>query len=156
MKLRRLAIVTSILAMAFAGLFDGHAQGVEESAVVVEPHPRPNYQPLMKRQWGVQVVNIRRVAAGYLLVFRYAVSDETKAAHLFERKLKPKLIHEETGAEFIVPAPQKTGPLRNSNMPQAGRIYWMAFANPGQFISPGDKVTIEIGDFTAKHLIVGQ
>ena len=43
---------------------------------------------------------------------------------------------------------------QTSNMPQADRTYWMFFANPGQYVKPGDKVTIEIGDFVAKNIVV--
>ena len=39
-------------------------------------------------------------------------------------------------------------------MPQADRTYWMFCANPGQYVKPGDKVTIEIGDFVAKNIVV--
>jgi hypothetical protein len=30
----------------------------------------------------------------------------------------------------------------------------MAFANPGKFIRPGDRVTVLIGEFRASHLVV--
>jgi hypothetical protein len=53
-----------------------------------------------------------------------------------------------------VPTPAKTGALRNSNLPQAGRTYWMFFANPGKFIKPGEQVNIEIGDFLVESLVV--
>ncbi len=115
-------------------------------------HPR--HKTLVKRRWGIETASVHRVAAGYLMVFRYKVIDAEKAKPVFLRRLKPRLIHERTGAYFIVPAPQKTGPLRNSNIPQEGRIYSMVFANPGGFVQPGDLVTIVIGDFEAKHLVV--
>lgn len=115
-------------------------------------HPRDKTR--IKRRWGIEIVSMRRTAAGYLLDFRYRVLDTEKAKPVFERKYKPVLIHEATGARFMVPAPGKVGPLRNSNLPQEGRIYWMAFANPGKFIKPGDRVTVVIGDFRAEHLVV--
>ena len=117
-----------------------------------EPHPRET--TYMKRNWGVEVVFVRQTSAGYMLEFRYKVLDPEKAKPLFERKLKPMLTHVDSGAKFIVPTPPKTGALRNSNMPQADRTYWMFFANPGQYVKPGDTVTIEIGDFVAKNIVV--
>ena len=115
-------------------------------------HPRE--KTYMKRNWGVEVVFVRQTSAGYMLEFRYKVLDPEKAMPLFERKIKPILTHVDSGAKFIVPTPPKTGALRNSNTPQADRTYWMFFANPGQYVKSGDKVTIEIGDFVAKNIVV--
>jgi len=89
-----------------------------------------------------------------MLDFRYRVVDAKKAAPLFDRTTKPYLIHQSTGAKFMVPNPPKTGPLRTSNEPQQGRVYWMFFGNPGGFVKSGDKVTIIIGGFKADGLIV--
>lgn len=119
---------------------------------LADTHPRAN--TYMKRNWGVEVVFVRQTSAGYMLEFRYKVLDPEKAKPLFERKIKPMLTHVDSGAKFIVPTPPKTGALRNSNMPQADRTYWMFFANPGQYVKPGDAVTIEIGDFVAKNIVV--
>jgi hypothetical protein len=97
---------------------------------------------------------VRQTAAGYMLEFRYRVLNAEKAKPLFERRTKPVLTHVETGAKLIVPAPAKTGALRNSNPPVAGRIYWMFFANPGKLVKPGQHVSVEIGEFRADGLIV--
>ena len=115
-------------------------------------HPRD--KTFMKRQWGVEVLFVRRVAAGYMLEFRYKVLDPEKAKALFERQTKPVLTHARTGAKLIVPTPAKTGALRNSNLPLADHTYWMFFANPGKFVKPGEQVSIEIGDFLADKLVV--
>jgi hypothetical protein len=116
------------------------------------PHPRE--KTLMKRQWGVEVVYVRQTSAGYMLEFRYKVLDPEKAKPLFERQIKPTLTHVESGSTFIVPTPPKTGALRNSNPPLADHTYWMFFANPAKFVKPGDLVTIEIGDFVARNIVV--
>lgn len=108
----------------------------------------------LKRQWGVEVLFVREASAGYMLEFRYKVLDPAKAEPLFVRRTKPVLTHVETGAELIVPTPPKTGALRNSNQPIAGRTYWMFFANPGKFVQSGDLVSIRIGDFVAENLVV--
>jgi len=105
-------------------------------------------------RWGVEVESIRSTAAGYMLDFRYRVVDAEKARPLFKRQTKPYLIDQETGARLMVPSPAKTGPLRNSNLPKAERTYFMFFANPGQFIKPGKKVSVVIGDFRAENLVV--
>jgi hypothetical protein len=108
----------------------------------------------MKRQWGVELLGVRQTAAGYMLELRYRVMDPAKARPLFERKTKPLLVDEASGATFAVPTPPKTGALRNSNPPLAGHTYWMFFANPGGYVKPGRRVSVVIGDFRADGLVV--
>ena len=115
-------------------------------------HPREKTH--LKRRWGVEVMDVRQTAAGYMLEFRYRVLDAEKAKPLFERRTKPVLSHAESGAKLVVPTPAKTGALRNSNPPIAGRTYWMFFANPGKLVKPGNHVSVEIGEFRAGDLIV--
>jgi len=101
------------------------------------------------------VVGISTSAAGYMLDFRYRVLDPEKAVPLFDRKFKPYLIDQATGAKLLVPAPPKVGPLRQTTRaPEAGRVYFMIFANPGRMITAGNKVTVVIGEFRAEDLIV--
>jgi len=119
-----------------------------------EPTSHPRKNTFMKREWGIEILYVRQTAAGYMLEFRYKVVNAERAQALFERQLKPMLTHAESGAQFIVPTPAKTGALRNSNPPKDGHTYWMFFANPGQFVKPGDHVSIEIGDFVVENLVV--
>ncbi len=105
-------------------------------------------------RWGIEIDTLRVTAAGYMLDFRYRVVDARKAKPLFERKTKPVLRDEATGAQLAVPVPPKTGALRNSNDPQAGRSYFMFFANPARFLKPGSLVTVSIGDFSVSGIRV--
>ena len=57
----------------------------------------------LEETWGIQVEGIRLSAAGYMLDFRYRVLDPEKAAALFDRKTKPYLIDQESGAKFMIP-----------------------------------------------------
>jgi hypothetical protein len=84
-----------------------------------------------------------------MLDFRYRVLDAAKAAPLFVRQTKPHLVHKASGKVLGVPETAKLGPLRNSDSPQAGRIYWMFFGNPGGLVQTGDFVSVVIGDFRA-------
>ena len=108
----------------------------------------------LEELWGIEITGIRLTASGFMLDFRYRVVDGEKAAPLFDRKTKPYLIHQKTGAKFAVPNPPKTGPLRTTNKAQQGRLYWMFFGNPNRYVKSGDKVTVVIGDFKAENLIV--
>jgi len=89
-----------------------------------------------------------------MLDFRYRVIDAEKAAPLFDRKIKPHLIDEATGAKFAVPEPPKVGALRTTRPPQADRNYFIIFANPGRYVKQGNKVAVVIGDFKAERLVV--
>jgi hypothetical protein len=147
-----------LLAMATAAP-KSHAETINasaESELVNAParSPHPRDKTFFKRQWGIEVIFVRQTSAGYMLEFRYKVIDSEKALPLFERQTKPILTHVDTGAQMVVPTPAKTGALRNSNLPQEGRIYWMFFANPGKFVEVGDEVAIDIGKFHIDGLIV--
>jgi hypothetical protein len=106
------------------------------------------------RKWGVRVDGVRLSAAGHMLDFRYTVVDARKATPLFDRKTKPVLWDEASGRRLEVPVPPKTGPLRSSNEPRAGRSYFMFFANRGRAIRSGSQVTVEIGAFKVKGIRV--
>jgi len=158
---RGIAVATICLAPAWSAMADVEAEGVaaapaSETAGTLRDraarHPRA--KTYLKRKWGVEVLFVREMSAGYMLEFRYKVLDAEKAKPLFERQTKPVLTHAESGATLIVPTPAKTGALRNSNPPITGTTYWMFFANPGQLVKPGEHVTITIGDFVVKDLVV--
>jgi len=108
----------------------------------------------LEREWGVRVLQLRLSAEGYMLDFRYRVLDSERAAPLFSREHKPYLIDEISGAMFLVPEPPKVGALRTTRPPQAGKNYFILFANPGRYIMKGNKVTVVIGNFKAEHLVV--
>ena len=134
--------------------------GVAVSSTAPAPGPVPMglqtaqvFDESLKDQWGIELTALHMTAAGHMVDFRYRVLDADKAAPLFQRQTKPYLIHEESGKVLAVPNTAKVGSLRNSNMPQQGRIYWMFFGNNG-VVKNGDKVSVVIGDFRADNLIV--
>jgi hypothetical protein len=108
----------------------------------------------LKREWGIEVLDVHQTSAGYMLQFRYRVLDAKAAKALFDRRIKPYLVDASTGAKVIVPSPDKIGQLRNVNPPEAGRTYWMLFANPAKMIKAGSQVSVHIGDFDSGTLIV--
>lgn len=104
---------------------------------------------------GITIIRLQLTSSGYMLDFRYQVDDPEKSRPLFDKKTIPYIIHEESGATFMVPAPAKTGPLRTMpRQPELGRQYFVFFANPGQYIKPGDHVTIVHGKDRFTHLEV--
>jgi hypothetical protein len=105
-------------------------------------------------EWGVEVLGVRFAMSGYMLDFRMRVIDPEKAAPLFVRKTKPVLIDEATGEKLAVASTAKTGPLRSSNIPQAGRNYPIVFNNSRHIVKAGSLVTVVIGYFRVEHLEV--
>jgi hypothetical protein len=107
----------------------------------------------MAEKWGIEVSSIRMTANNHMIDFRYRVLDAKKAETLFERQTKPYLIDQASGKVLAVPNTAKVGPLRSSNKPKEGKIYWMFFGNSG-VVKAGNKVTVVIGEFKAENLIV--
>ena len=89
-----------------------------------------------------------------MLDFRYRVLDAEKAKPIFQRKTRPYVLDQASGTKLIVFSSPKTGPLRSTDTPKIDRNYFTIFANPGRFIQAGNKVTVVIGDFKVKNLIV--
>lgn len=116
--------------------------------------PEPT-TPQTGAEWGIEVSSLRLSAAGYMLDFRYRVTDPEKAAPFMDRSVKPCLIDQATGAKMYVPSPPKIGSLRQtSRNPKPGRTYFVLFANPGRFIKRGSAVTIAMGACKLRNLIV--
>ena len=149
-------LLTSIL-IAPAWVFsaapaDEPATATENAA---ESEPTPDAEALdLAEQWGIEVTSIRLSTHDHMIDYRYRVLDADKAADLFKRQIKPFLIHKESGKVLAVPETAKLGPLRNSNIPQEGKIYWMFFGNAGNLVKAGDKVTVVIGELRVEDLIV--
>jgi hypothetical protein len=123
------------------------------------PAPPPTQwagqQPIRIDEWGIDILGIRWSAAGYVLDFRYRVHDAEKAAPLLVHQIKPHIVVEKNGAKLGVPRSPKIGSLRSSSRNvKPNRNYYVLFANPGRMVAVGDKVTVEIGEFKASHLVV--
>ena len=104
--------------------------------------------------WGVDSLNVRYTEAGEMIRFTYRVLDPAKAAPLNDKNAEPSLIDPEAGVKLKVPQMEKIGKLRQSSTAIAGKSYWMAFSNSGRRVRPGDRVTVEIGNFRADGLVV--
>ena len=157
MAMKQLAktLATLVLLPAACVLFPAAGAASVPDALSSQPAPVTwNVDPALKEKWGVEVTSLRRTANGHMLDFRYRVLDAEKAAALFVRKTKPNLIHQASGKVLAVPNAGKVGPLRNSDAPKEGRIYWMFFGNAGDLVKAGDKVTVAIGEFRAEDLVV--
>lgn len=118
-------------------------------------HPAPVQEPSIQKHWGIEVSSLRLSANGHMLDFRYRVLDPAKAAALGDRRNKACLIDQATGIMMNVPNTPKIGPLRQTaTQMEAGKVYFMLFANSGRLVKAGSRVTVAIGDFRAENLTV--
>ncbi|MBI4717285.1 MAG: hypothetical protein HY763_05735 [Planctomycetes bacterium] len=126
-----------------------------DQAAVATPAARTAAAQILalNARWGVEVVAVRLAAASRMVDFRYRVTDPEKARPLFGRKTKSELLDQASGRKLTVASTAKTGPLRSSNDPIAGRTYFMFFGNPG-LVKAGSAVSVSIGEFTAANLVV--
>ena len=100
------------------------------------------------KTWGIEPVSLRRTAADTLVDFRYRIIEPDKAVRLVNSKTPAFLLDEQSGIQFPVPESQTVGTMRQTSRngpPQAGRIYFMLFANPGRFIQAGNTVSVVVG-----------
>ena len=111
--------------------------------------------PALREKWGIKVTSLRMSGNGHLIDFRYRVFDPDKAAVLGDKQYKPYLIDQVTGTRMVIPDTPKLGPLRQSaTRLEAGKIYFMLFANSGRLVKSGRKVTVVIGEFRVENLTV--
>lgn len=104
--------------------------------------------------WGVDSLVVKTAESGELVRFSYNVIDPSKAKLLNDRKIEPALFDSDARVKLVVPSLEKVGQLRQSNTPEAGKTYWMAFSNPHREVKRGDRVNIVIGQFHADGLVV--
>lgn len=106
---------------------------------------------------GIRVEGLRLSAGGYILDFRYRVIDPAKAAPLLDKKIRPYLLDEVSGAQLAVPDTPKLGQLRTTvrnKVIHDDRDYFIMFANPGRFVQAGSKMTLVMGDLRIGNITV--
>jgi len=104
--------------------------------------------------WGVDSLKLKAAESGELIRFSYRIVDPEKAKTLNDKKIEAFLNSPEHHIQLVIPSLEKVGQLRQSNTPEAGRSYWMAFSNPHRTVKRGDRVNVAIGTFHADGLVV--
>ena len=109
----------------------------------------------LKNKWGIEISSVFLSAGGNLVDFRYRVLDPKKAAILAKLEIQPKLVIPASGVTLRVPKSEKLGPMRQTTQHmEAGKIYFIMFANTQRHVKRGDKATIVVGDFKAENIVV--
>ena len=132
----------------------GSSHGAEMEAPGTTEQEAPSRAGEVKL--GIRTEGLRLSAAGYMLDFRYRVIDPAKAAPLLDRKVRPYLLDEASGAQLGVPDTAKLGQLRTTGRNKVVRDqdYFILFANPGRFVKAGSKMTMVMGDLRLENLTV--
>ncbi len=104
--------------------------------------------------WGVDMLSVKAIDSGMMVRFNYRVLDAKKAEALNDKKSAPYLVDERARVKLVVPNLEKVGELRNKATPEPGKVYWMVFSNKGDYVKPGDRVSVEIGKFRVDGLLV--
>jgi hypothetical protein len=104
--------------------------------------------------WGVDSFKVKYTESGEMIRFSWRVLDPAKAAPLNAKETEPLLFDPQAGVKLVVPKMEKVGQLRQSSTPIEGKSYWMAFSNSGRRVRPGDRVSVQIGQFHADWLVV--
>jgi hypothetical protein len=158
--LPRLEVVTSLSFAVFCGIvltaaLAGCASTPEGSYSYGE-EKTPATTRGAEDKLGIRMDGLRLSAAGYMLDFRYRVIDPAKAAPLLDRKIRPYLLDDASGAQLGVPDTAKLGQLRTTgrNKVVSDQDYFILFANPGRFVKAGNKMTLVMGDLRIENLSV--
>jgi len=143
-------ILVSVLSGCASKSEAGYSSGPEGITPAAEPAQGAEVK------LGIRMEGLRLSAAGYILDFRYRVVDPEKAATLLDRKIRPYLLDEASGAQLGVPDTAKLGQLRTTgrNKVTADQDYFILFANPGRFVQAGSKMTLVMGDLRIENLVV--
>jgi hypothetical protein len=104
---------------------------------------------------GVEFVALRLSAGGYMLDMRYRVLDIEKARTFLNTNIPATLEDHASGAILAVPVSAKLGKMRSSGRRAVeGQVLVSLFANPGQIVQAGNKVTLRIGDIVVPDITV--
>jgi len=102
----------------------------------------------LKRALGIELVSLRRSAAGHMLDLRYRIVDREKATPFVEGRVKPYLVDPERKLLLHVPFAEKVGKLQQVHLSsRPDFVYFMLFGNAGRLVQAGDHVTVIFGDF---------
>jgi hypothetical protein len=104
--------------------------------------------------WVVDSLKVKYTESGEMIRVSYRAVDPSKAAPLNDKAAEPVLYDPQAGVKRVVPQMERVRKLRQSSTPKPGLQYWMAFSNSGRRVRPGDRVSVEIGNFRAINLLV--
>jgi hypothetical protein len=151
-----LAFAVAIACVALGGCASHPGGGYSAAPQNILPAHEEAAPADSERQLGIRSQGLRRSAAGYILDFRYRVTDPLKAVALLDSKVRPYLLDEASGAQLGVPDTAKLGQLRTTGRSKVktDQNYFILFANPGRYVQPGSRMTLVMGEQRIENLVV--
>jgi hypothetical protein len=144
-----LALFFSLILFPILSPVSGEEGGKGDSVAAKDGHA------ILLDKWGIEIVRLKITAAGHILDLRYRVIDPVKSFPVFDTKIKPVLIDEQTNRDLsIYTAPRIGGMRQKARRPEPGRMYFILFSNPGGLVKEGGKVTLKIEDVKVEHIPV--
>ncbi|HWQ92091.1 MAG TPA: hypothetical protein VN673_10495 [Clostridia bacterium] len=129
--------------------------GQEPGSGETAPSKPAEARSAVEENFGIKILGPRVSAGGLMIDFRYKILDADKAARLASREVKPFMVDQASGAVLLVPRTPKLGALRHAGQkPQAGRVSFILFSNPGKVVKTGSQVSVVIGNCRIKNLHV--
>lgn len=113
-------------------------------------------KPRPEARCGIEPVSTRLSASGFLVDFRYRVTDAELAKPLFHDGIHPTLTDRKTGRKLATSSDSKLGSLRSSprTTPTVGRTYYVLFSNSERSLRAGSRVEVAMGSCRLRHLRV--
>ena len=151
------AVLLAGLVTSGAGAAAAPPQPAPATKTLASPYGVPRSQ---RAEWywagryGVDHLQVRSIASGASLEFRYRVVNVQKAKSLSDKRANPYMLDWKSGAKLSVPQTEQIGSLRQVSTQEQGREYWMIFSNPGKLVKPGDRVDVVAGASRLEGLIV--
>jgi hypothetical protein len=128
---------------------------IESARASREREVAPPREPsALERRFGMSIESLRTTAGGYLLDLRMRVLEPRRAAPLLARHVHPRVVTSD-GVVLAVPVAPKLGALRQTaTAVRTGSAYFILFANPGQRVRRGERVSVELGALQARGVVV--
>lgn len=106
--------------------------------------------PEIEAAWGVRIDHVALIGGGGIIDVRYTVVDPDRAAALLvSLDALPVITNQRSGAELRL-----TEALHHRVNLDAGRSYYMLYANAGNLLRRGDAVSLTVGEFTLAPVVV--
>jgi len=147
---KTITAVLAFVATAMLTLASGAASAEEKPADAWNPVHSKEVIKLddLRQALGIELVSLRRSAAGHMLDLRYRIVDREKATPFVEGRIKPYLVDPERKLLLHVPFAEKVGKLQQVHLSsRPDYVYFMLFGNEGRLVQAGDRVTVIFGDF---------
>jgi hypothetical protein len=107
-----------------------------------------------EKKFGIEILSLHSTAGGQMLDLRFRVVDPQKAGPVLDRNKKAYLLDGKTGKALPVPLTKAGSMRQTTRKPEAGRVYFMLFSNPGGLVTEGGRVSLIIGDFRKDNIPV--